>query len=60
VGQQLVRELNLLEKDCYILSSDLMSLALASLGRLYVLYIYNSVLRAVLSNGQRLDAMDTI
>jgi hypothetical protein len=60
VGQQPVRELNLLEKDCYILSSDLMSLALASLGRLYVLYIYNSVLRAVLSNGQRLDAMDTI
>jgi hypothetical protein len=60
VGQQLVRELNLLEKDCYILSSDLMSLALASLGRLYVLYIYNSVLRTVLSNGQRLDAMDTI
>jgi hypothetical protein len=60
VGQQPVRELNLLEKDCYILSSNLMSLALASLGRLYVLYIYNSVLRAVLSNGQRLDAMDTI
>lgn len=60
MGQQPVRELNLLEKDCYILSSDLMSLALASLGRLYVLYIYNSVLRAVLSNGQRLDAMDTI
>lgn len=60
MGQQPVRELNLLEKDCYILSSNLMSLALASLGRLYVLYIYNSVLRAVLSNGQRLDAMDTI